>query len=133
MSELPSKVKLKIENLSKRTVRNGASESEEKTAQEMIARILERYNQNMSPSIERPIHGNKPMDWDFYAKRMFNAEQYYEYCDRTTEAWERLMTGKFGVSIDGKDTARISNEEYQRTCASVFYDLYYKKEGIFTT
>jgi len=132
----------KIDGLSRMTVQNGATVSEEKSAKRIIAQIQNRIKltglsepdlklseidqiDNYSRAFEDGSIDNKilDVDWDIIAKNLLSAKSYFDYIRLTEAYWVQYMSYLHGISLDGKKKDYINRDQYRRKCRAAFYRL----------
>ena len=140
----PESVVAKIRSLSLKTVKNGATESEEKAAKEMIVKLSEKYGFGNKPSAanknsqakssEETIktfkdsmalgtveQKAKDIDWDVVAKELLKTYEYSRYVHMTHTAWEAYNKTIRGLQDPEK---RYSLDMYRKHCYKVFMLLH---------
>lgn len=142
----PESVVSRIRSLSLKTVANGATESEEIAAKEMVAKLVEKYGLDnhfsKKPSTHKPQQKSSleivqtfkeryslgtiekhvnDMDWDVIAKEMLGDYEYTQYLQMTHKHWEA-----YNKTIRGLQDAsrRIYLDTYRKHCYKVFMHLH---------
>lgn len=141
---MSNNIKETIQALSMKTVKNGATASEEASAIQMIARLREKYNLTKQAFKKVPaavvqdsskilsnyyeylnndsIHLHvTEIDWDIVAKELLDEETYYEYLYFTHPIWEAMRKYKLGIAEKREEQIHFSL--YRTICYREFSKL----------
>lgn len=145
MAEIPSNIKKKIDSLKFKTIKNGATFSEQESAQKKINDLIRRYS---SPQPAKSYVGNKSVftidsslqafkdsysngsieskilvfDWDTIAKEALSTELFFLYLEKTSDLWESHAWFVYKLAPpEGKQS--MSLEEYRRKCYRAFSSI----------
>ena len=140
--KLPENLQRRVDALKLKTVSNGATESEQKTAQEMVRRIyqrhlnqvstkpevivapddlsLEEYEQSvLNGSIESKI---TRFDWDEIAKQELDMVGFNEYVFKTRLEWERYSYTYYRLTPP-EGVSALSRNDYRRFTYKIFNNI----------